>query len=65
MRNVPCGTDGGVMVYFEKIEVVNRLEKKEGNIIYQYYFKYRFKISFLLQLSTLFEISLSIMIDPC
>ena len=27
MTNIPCGTSGGVMVYFEKIEVVNRLKK--------------------------------------
>ncbi|KAJ5076856.1 erlin (er lipid raft associated protein) [Anaeramoeba ignava] len=25
--NIPCGTSGGVMLYFEKIEVVNRLKK--------------------------------------
>jgi regulator of protease activity HflC (stomatin/prohibitin superfamily) len=25
VRNIPCGTSGGVMVYFEKVEVVNRL----------------------------------------
>lgn len=28
VRNIPCGTSGGVMVYFEKIEVVNRLRKE-------------------------------------
>ena len=27
--DIPCGTSGGVMIYFDKIEVVNRL-KKEG-----------------------------------
>jgi len=27
VRNIPCGTSGGTMVYFEKIEVVNRLKK--------------------------------------
>jgi regulator of protease activity HflC (stomatin/prohibitin superfamily) len=26
--NIPCGTSGGVTVYFEKIEVVNRLKKE-------------------------------------
>jgi hypothetical protein len=25
--NVPCGTSGGVMIYFERIEVVNILSK--------------------------------------
>jgi len=27
VENIPCGTAGGVMIYFDKIEVVNRLEK--------------------------------------
>ena len=27
VRNVPCGTSGGVMIYFDKIEVVNKLRK--------------------------------------
>ncbi|KMZ73605.1 Erlin-2 [Zostera marina] len=27
VRNIPCGTKGGVMINFEKIEVVNRLRK--------------------------------------
>ncbi|CAN6471117.1 unnamed protein product [Victoria cruziana] len=27
VRNIPCGTKGGVMISFEKIEVVNRLRK--------------------------------------
>jgi erlin len=27
VRNIPCGTSGGVLVEFEKIEVVNRLKK--------------------------------------
>ena len=26
VRNIPCGTSGGVIVYFDKIEVVNRLK---------------------------------------
>jgi len=30
--NIPCGTSGGVMVTFDKIEVVNRLNK---NFVYQ------------------------------
>ncbi|KAH7435418.1 hypothetical protein KP509_06G064100 [Ceratopteris richardii] len=28
VKNIPCGTKGGVMIYFEKIEVVNRLRKE-------------------------------------
>lgn len=28
VTNIPCGTKGGVMIYFEKIEVVNRLKKE-------------------------------------
>ncbi|CAN0029924.1 unnamed protein product, partial [Discosporangium mesarthrocarpum] len=27
VRNIPCGTSGGVMVEFDKVEVVNRLQK--------------------------------------
>jgi len=27
--DIPCGTSGGVMIYFDKIEVVNRLDKKK------------------------------------
>jgi peptide subunit release factor RF-3 len=28
VRDIPCGTKGGVMISFEKIEVVNRLNKE-------------------------------------
>ena len=28
MRNIPCGTSGGVMIKFGKIEVVNQLDKR-------------------------------------
>jgi regulator of protease activity HflC (stomatin/prohibitin superfamily) len=28
VTDIPCGTSGGVMVYFDRIEVVNRLEAK-------------------------------------
>lgn len=28
VTNIPCGTRGGVMVYFEKVEVVNRLKRE-------------------------------------
>ncbi|XP_024534032.1 erlin-2-B [Selaginella moellendorffii] len=28
VKDIPCGTKGGVMIYFEKIEVVNRLKKE-------------------------------------
>ena len=27
VNNVPCGTSGGVLIYFDQIEVVNRLNK--------------------------------------
>jgi hypothetical protein len=27
VTNVPCGTQGGVMIYFDRIEVVNKLDK--------------------------------------
>jgi len=27
VKNIPCGTSGGVVIYFDKIEVVNRLQK--------------------------------------
>ena len=27
MTNIPCGTRGGVLIYFDKVEVVNRLAK--------------------------------------
>merc|ERR1711934_963253 len=27
VTNIPCGTRGGVMIYFEKVEVVNRLRR--------------------------------------
>ena len=26
VKNVPCGTSGGVMIYFDRIEVVNILD---------------------------------------
>lgn len=30
VKNVPCGTSGGVMIYFERIEVVNKLDPHSG-----------------------------------
>lgn len=27
VKNIPCGTSGGVVIYFDHIEVVNRLRK--------------------------------------
>ena len=30
VRDIPCGTSGGVMIYFDKIEVVNRLAKSHA-----------------------------------
>eukprot|EP01105_Mastigella_eilhardi_P027602 TRINITY_DN8603_c0_g1_i3.p1 TRINITY_DN8603_c0_g1~~TRINITY_DN8603_c0_g1_i3.p1 ORF type:complete len:407 (-),score=140.85 TRINITY_DN8603_c0_g1_i3:1188-2318(-) len=31
VRNIPCGTSGGVMIYFDGIEVVNRLRKDHAH----------------------------------
>jgi len=28
VQNIPCGTSGGVVIYFEKVEVVNRLDSR-------------------------------------
>ena len=30
VKNVPCGTSGGVMIYFDRIEVVNILDANAG-----------------------------------
>lgn len=30
VKNVPCGTSGGVMIYFDRIEVVNILSATSG-----------------------------------
>lgn len=30
--NVPCGTSGGVMIYFDRIEVVNILSQESGGL---------------------------------
>jgi len=30
VKNVPCGTSGGVMLYFDRIEVVNILSSSSG-----------------------------------
>ena len=30
MKNVPCGTSGGVMIYFDRVEVVNILDPTKG-----------------------------------
>jgi len=32
VKNVPCGTSGGVMIYFDRIEVVNILDASSGKI---------------------------------
>jgi hypothetical protein len=32
VRNVPCGTSGGVMIYFDRIEVVNHLAADSGRL---------------------------------
>lgn len=33
VKNVPCGTSGGVMIYFDRIEVVNILNANSGMYI--------------------------------
>lgn len=33
VKNVPCGTSGGVMIYFDRIEVVNILSAASGKWI--------------------------------
>ena len=33
VKNIPCGTSGGVVIYFDKIEVVNLLAADRGNQI--------------------------------
>ncbi len=30
VKNVPCGTSGGVMIYFDRVEVVNILDPTKG-----------------------------------
>lgn len=30
VKNVPCGTSGGVMIYFDRVEVVNILDSSQG-----------------------------------
>lgn len=43
VKNVPCGTSGGVMIYFERIEVVNKLEPNSGeykNITSEFFLLY-------------------------
>lgn len=35
--NVPCGTSGGVMIFFDRIEVVNRLESSKVHDIVKHY----------------------------
>lgn len=32
VKNVPCGTSGGVMIYFDRIEVVNILNANSGKL---------------------------------
>ncbi|CAF4384991.1 unnamed protein product, partial [Adineta steineri] len=29
-KNIPCGTSGGTMIYFDKVEVVNILNLDAG-----------------------------------
>merc|ERR1719436_859005 len=37
VKNVPCGTSGGVMIYFDRIEVVNLLERSQVHEIVKHY----------------------------
>eukprot|EP01023_Acetabularia_acetabulum_P038496 TRINITY_DN36921_c1_g1_i1.p1 TRINITY_DN36921_c1_g1~~TRINITY_DN36921_c1_g1_i1.p1 ORF type:complete len:381 (+),score=41.67 TRINITY_DN36921_c1_g1_i1:92-1144(+) len=37
VTNIPCGTVGGVMIYFEKIEVVNRLDRQHVHRVIKEY----------------------------
>ena len=37
VKNVPCGTSGGVMIYFDRIEVVNLLEPSHVHEIVKHY----------------------------
>lgn len=37
VKNVPCGTSGGVMIYFDRVEVVNILDITEGMHLCQGY----------------------------
>jgi hypothetical protein len=32
VKNIPCGTSGGVVIYFDKIEVVNLLAADRGKL---------------------------------
>lgn len=34
VKNVPCGTSGGVMIYFDRVEVVNILDSGHGRCIH-------------------------------
>lgn len=36
VKNVPCGTSGGVMIYFDRIEVVNVLDANSGKNLIGY-----------------------------
>ena len=33
VKNVPCGTSGGVVIHFDRIEVVNMLSASEGLLL--------------------------------
>lgn len=37
VKNVPCGTSGGVMIYFDRVEVVNILDADHGSFLYTAY----------------------------
>ncbi len=48
VKNVPCGTSGGVMIYFDRIEVVNILQAKAVSVINTIHLKnFIFSFNFL------------------
>ncbi|KAJ8973035.1 hypothetical protein NQ317_009208 [Molorchus minor] len=46
VKNVPCGTSGGVMIYFDRIEVVNHLNQNILDIVRNYTADYDKNINF-------------------
>ena len=40
IKNIPCGTSGGVMIYFDRIEVVNILSVSSGKFFSSVFFKF-------------------------
>lgn len=46
IKNVPCGTSGGVMIYFDRIEVVNILKADSGKS-HENWFNLVFKVALI------------------